>query len=253
MALNLQSNFRHATYNDVVTHRMSGESATAKKSLTGQPPCVGLYWTKKDYDPEVSFMLVHYSADFSEHYFGGPLASCGYGVFGYGTRYRAMEEYFVLEKALDDIAAGTKWFEENTSMKKLIFIGNSGGGSLMAAFQARAEKDPSIRGGDAFISLNAHPGRVGFGAGRVPSSPRGTSTMSRGARTLPLHVPAFLPSSRWLGEIRGLIDPAPTPNVLAGLLLLVEWTFSQFPDAIHHAFGFWASARAHGSSLVANA
>ncbi len=30
----------------------------------------------------------------------------------------------------------------------------------MAAFQAKAEKDPSIRGGDAFVFLNAHPGRA---------------------------------------------------------------------------------------------
>lgn len=45
-------------------------------------------------------------------------------------------------------------------MEKLIFIGNSGGGSLMAAFQAKAEKDDSIRGGDAFVFLNAHPGRA---------------------------------------------------------------------------------------------
>lgn len=105
-------------------------------------------------------MLAHYSADFSQHYLGGPLASRGYGVFGFGTRYRAMEEYFVLEKALDDIAAGTQWLQENTGMKKLIFIGNSGGGSLMAAFQAKTEKDASIRGGDAFIFLNAHPGRA---------------------------------------------------------------------------------------------
>ena len=38
-----------------------------------------------------------------------------------------MPEGFVLEKALDDIAAGTKWLAENTSMKKLVFVGNSGG------------------------------------------------------------------------------------------------------------------------------
>jgi pimeloyl-ACP methyl ester carboxylesterase len=128
--------------------------------MTGQPPCVGMYWKPKGQDPEVAFMLVHYSADFSEHYLGGPLATRGYGVFGYGTRFRAMEEYFVLEKALDDIAAGTEWLMENTNVKKLIFIGNSGGGSLMAAFQARAEQNPSLRGGDAFIFLNAHPGRA---------------------------------------------------------------------------------------------
>ena len=30
----------------------------------------------------------------------------------------------------------------------------------MAAFQARAEGDPFLRGADAFIFLNAHPGRA---------------------------------------------------------------------------------------------
>ena len=79
-------------------------------------------------------MLVHYSADFSEHYLEGPLASCGFGVFGFSTRYWAIENYFVLEKALDDIAARTRWLKENIEIKKLVFIGNSSGGSLMAAF-----------------------------------------------------------------------------------------------------------------------
>ena len=160
MALNLQSSSGRASYNEVVPRHLSIESATAKRSLSGQPPCVGIYWTKEGEDPKVAFMLVHYSADFSEHYLAGPLASRGFGVLGYGTRFRAMEEYFVLEKALDDIAAGTKWLEENTKMEKLVFIGNSGGGSLMAAFQARAEKDKSMRGADAFVFLNAHPGRA---------------------------------------------------------------------------------------------
>jgi hypothetical protein len=91
-------------------------------------------------------MLCYYSADFSEHYAAGSLATRGFGVLGYGTRYRAMADKFVLEKALNNIAAGTKWLMENTAVKKLIFVGNSGGGSLMAAFQARAEKNPALRG-----------------------------------------------------------------------------------------------------------
>ena len=160
MALLLQYSGKRASYDDVVPRHMSIESATAKRSLTGQPPCIGIYWTKKGQHPRIAFMLVHYSADFSEHYLAGPLASRGFGVFGYGTRFRAMEEFFVLEKALDDIAAGTKWLQENTDMEKLVFVGNSGGGSLMAAFQARAETDSSVRGADAFIFLNAHPGRA---------------------------------------------------------------------------------------------
>ena len=106
-------------------------------------------------------MLVHYSRDFSEHYLAGPLASRGFGVLGYATRYRAMQEGLILDRALDDLAAGTKSVRKNTALKKPVFISNSGGGSLMAAVQATAERDTSQRGAHAFIFLNAHPGRAG--------------------------------------------------------------------------------------------
>lgn len=139
---------------------MSVTSASASKHPTGQSPGVGLYWTMKGRDPKIAFMLVHYTGDFSEHYLAGPLASRGFGVLGYATRYRAMPEGFVLERALDDIAAGTKWLAENMGVKKLVLIGNSGGGSLMSAFQAKAQRDASLIAADAFIFLNAHPGRA---------------------------------------------------------------------------------------------
>lgn len=160
MALALESEFAHKAYENVESHLFGTESATAKKSMTGQWPCVGSYYMPKDQEPEVAFMLTHYSADFSNHYLSGPLASRGFGVLGYGIRFRALEEKFVLDKALDDIVAGIKWLSDNTNVKKLIFIGNSGGGSLMAAYQAKAEKEPGLRGADAFIFLNAHPGRA---------------------------------------------------------------------------------------------
>jgi pimeloyl-ACP methyl ester carboxylesterase len=160
LQLQLKNNIRRPDYENVTLRYMSTISASAARHPTGQSPGVGLYWTRKGQDPEIAFMLVLYSGDFSEHYLAGPLASRGFGVLGYATRYRAMQEGFILEKALDDIAAGTKWLMENTAMKKLVFIGNSGGGSLMAAFQARAERDTSLRGAHAFIFLNAHPGRA---------------------------------------------------------------------------------------------
>lgn len=160
LQLQLQNTISRPTHENVSARYMSTISASAGKHPTGQPPGVGLYWTLNGEEPEISFMLVHYSGDFSEHYLAGPLASRGFGVLGYATRYRAMQEGFILERALDDIAAGTKWLMENTSTKKLVFIGNSGGGSLMAAFQAKTDRDPSLQGAHAFIFLNAHPGRA---------------------------------------------------------------------------------------------
>ena len=135
-------------------------SKTGKRGLSGAYPCVGLYWTKQGEKPEVAFMLAHYATDFSEHYLCGPLALRGFGVLGYGHRFRSMEERFILDLALDDLAAGTRWLKETAGIKKIIFIGNSGGGSLMAALQARAEKGVDTVGADAYVFLNAHPGRA---------------------------------------------------------------------------------------------
>lgn len=160
MALALTTDFERKSYDNVEYEYFSSASASSKRSMTGQAPCVGLYWTRKGHKPDVGVFLVHYAADFTEHYLAAPLAARGFGVMGYATRYRAMEEKFVLEYALDDIAEGTKWLFETAGIKKLVFIGTSGGGSLLAAFQAKAEKDPALRGSDAFIFLNAHPGRA---------------------------------------------------------------------------------------------
>ncbi|KAL2864421.1 uncharacterized protein BJX67DRAFT_390067 [Aspergillus lucknowensis] len=68
----------------------------------------------------IAFFLVHYSADFTEHPLAGPLAIRGYSILGFNTRFR----------------------------KKIVFIRNSGGGSLGAV------------AADAFIFLNAHLGRL---------------------------------------------------------------------------------------------
>jgi acetyl esterase/lipase len=146
LQLQLKNSICRPHYKNVTYRYMSTISASAAKHPTGQPPGVGLYWTQKGQEPEIAFMLVHYSGDFSEHYLAGPLASRGFGVLGYATRYRAMQEGFVLERALDDIAAGAKWLMENAGVKKLVFIGNSGGGSLMAAFQAATERNVSLDG-----------------------------------------------------------------------------------------------------------
>ncbi|KIX06637.1 uncharacterized protein Z518_04613 [Rhinocladiella mackenziei CBS 650.93] len=147
---------------DSITPRfVASDSTTAVRYPTGQHPCQGLYWCMKDHAPSVVFMLSHYIADFSEHYLAVPLALRGYGVLGWNTRFTGAEDRFVLEQAMDDLAVGTSWIRNNTPAKKIVFIGNSGGGSLMAAFQAKAERESlSAMGADAFIFLNAHPGRA---------------------------------------------------------------------------------------------
>jgi pimeloyl-ACP methyl ester carboxylesterase len=159
MAIALTTDAIRKRFPEVSKTYMSCVSSSGKRSMTGQPPCVGLYWHRQGEHPTTAFMLVHYSADFSEHYLAEPLAAQGYGVLGFATRYRAMEESFMLENALDDIQAGVEWLLSQTPTTNLVFIGTSGGGSLLSAYQARAEKT-AAPGAKAFVFLNAHPGRA---------------------------------------------------------------------------------------------
>jgi pimeloyl-ACP methyl ester carboxylesterase len=150
------------------------ESATSRVAGAGGHPCQGLYWTPRTRRrPTCAFIANHYNGDFSEHYLAPHLAELGYGFLGWNTRFRGAEDAFTLEHALIDIGAGVRWLRDEAGVEQVVLLGNSGGGSLMAAYQAasRGALDwpelpgvaldalHSLPGGDFYISLNAHPGR----------------------------------------------------------------------------------------------
>ena len=112
-------------------------SATAPRSEVGGNPCQGIYWTPKGQRPRIALIATHYNVDFAEHYLAPYIASRGYGFLGWNTRYRGAEDLFTLEHALIDIGAGVKWLRDQ-GVEKLVILGNSGGGSLMGAYQAEA-------------------------------------------------------------------------------------------------------------------
>ena len=147
-------------------------SATAPRGEVGSHPCQGIYWTPKGQRPRVALIATHYNGDFSEHYLAPYIATRGYGFLGWNTRYRGAEDLFTLEHALIDIGAGVKWLREQ-GVERVVILGNSGGGSLMGAYQAEATA-PTLAAGmqgaaraaleslpktDLYISLNAHSGR----------------------------------------------------------------------------------------------
>lgn len=148
-------------------------SATSRRVQAGGHPCQGLYVTKPGARPRTAFIAAHYNVDFSEHYLGPYLAARGFGFLGWNTRYRGAEDQFILEHALIDIGQGVRWLKEKAGVEQVVILGNSGGGSLMGAYQAEAIA-PTLHGalkgagleayqtlpkGDLYISLNAHQGR----------------------------------------------------------------------------------------------
>lgn len=148
-------------------------SPTAPRIQAGGHPCQGLYWTPKDNPaPKVAVIATHYNVDFTEHYIAPYFAARGYGFLGWNTRFRGFEDLFLLEHALIDISVGMQWLRDQ-GVEKIIILGNSGGGSLMGAYQAEAlapslaadfagpgsDTLSALPAADLYIALNAHQGR----------------------------------------------------------------------------------------------
>jgi pimeloyl-ACP methyl ester carboxylesterase len=148
-------------------------SPTAPRIQAGGHPCQGIYWTPKGKRPKVALIATHYNVDFTEHYIAPYFAARGFGFLGWNTRFRGAEDQFILEHALIDIGVGLRWLREEAGVEKIVILGNSGGGSLMGAYQSEIispelAKSASSKTRDAlqalpasdlYISLNAHQGR----------------------------------------------------------------------------------------------
>lgn len=152
---------------------VSSTSSDGPRAGAGGHPCQGLYYTPERQRPRVAFIATHYQIDFAEHYLADYMAARGFGFLGWNTRFRGYEWNFRLDQALVDIGVGVRWLYEEAGVEKVILLGNSGGGSLMAAYQAQAveptvgppvDHEPvpgvdQLRPADGYVSLAAHLGR----------------------------------------------------------------------------------------------
>lgn len=149
-------------------------SASAPRSGVGGHPCQGVYHRPEGHEPRTALIATHYNIDFSEHYLASCIAERGLGFLGWNTRFRGAEPYFLADLALADIDIGVRWLR-NRGVDCVVLLGNSGGGSLMATYQAQATAPnlvpeysrrglhPAIEdlaGGDLYVSIVAHTGRA---------------------------------------------------------------------------------------------
>jgi pimeloyl-ACP methyl ester carboxylesterase len=151
-------------------------SPVVGRAGAGGHPCQGIYHRPSGQArsrQRTAFIATHYNVDFSEHYLASFLAERGYGFLGWNTRFRGNEAHFLLDHALAEIGVGVRWLREQTGAERVVLLGNSGGGSLMAAYQSQATEPnvtpaPGMRplaaiedlpAGDLFIALVAHSGR----------------------------------------------------------------------------------------------
>ncbi len=157
---------------DVDRRFVSVDSPTATVNGAGFHPCQGVWHTPAGRAPTTAVLAAHYSVDFSEHYLAPLLAARGIGMLGWNTRFRNNETWFRLEHALVDVGAGVRWLRHEAGVDTVVLLGNCGGGSLMAAYQAQASSPHlevgrpalaaalgALEPGDLYVSLQAHPGR----------------------------------------------------------------------------------------------
>jgi pimeloyl-ACP methyl ester carboxylesterase len=148
-------------------------SPVVGRAGAGGHPCQGIYHRPAGSRPRTAFIATHYNVDFSEHYLASLMAERGYGFLGWNTRFRGNEAHFLLDHALAEIGVGVRWLREQAGVDRVVLLGNSGGGSLMAAYQSQAVEPnvvpaagmravpavDSLPAGDLFVALAAHSGR----------------------------------------------------------------------------------------------
>ena len=157
----------------VVRDFVSLPSPVTPRNGAGFMPCQGLYHHAEGQRPRIAFIATHYNVDFSEHYCAPYLSERGFGFLGWNTKFRGNEAFFLLDHALIEIGVGVRWLREIAGAECVVLLGNSGGGSLMAAYQSQAqavdikaaiglklpESLQALPPADLYISLNAHAGR----------------------------------------------------------------------------------------------
>lgn len=148
------------------------EAPGAPRSGAGGHPLQGFYTRPAGSYPHVALIATHYNVDFSEHYLSTYMAQRGFGFLGWNTRFRGADHYFLLDRALVDIGLGVSWLRRH-AVEVVVLLGNSGGGSLMAAYNAQSQANVLEQGfgptllpevsdlpsADLYISLAAHRGR----------------------------------------------------------------------------------------------
>ncbi len=124
--------------------------------------------------PATAVYVMHPRGEFGRHYAIPGIVAGGYAAFGHNSRYLNNDTEAIHERLLLDIAAGMRWLREQ-GVREIVLLGNSGGASLFAFYQAQAtlppaERDHDTPGGSSidlsgemppaggFVALAAHPG-----------------------------------------------------------------------------------------------
>jgi pimeloyl-ACP methyl ester carboxylesterase len=149
----------------------------------------GILYTKKGTQPKTAVTMMHPRTDHTLNYTAPVLARAGFAAFGRSSRWVNNDVATIHETLLFDVAAGMKFLRER-DFEKIVFLGNSGGGSLFTFYQNQAVTPPP---------------------GRLTATPAGDPVNLNDATLPPGDGMIFLAAHIGEGEtMLHLIDPAVT-------------------------------------------
>ena len=153
------------------------QSAREMGVQSGVARRAGMLWCTRHRAPggaDTAVVLMHPASNFMGHYALAPLAACGVDAIGMTTRYIGNESMLLLEYCLLDIGSVIRHLR-NEGYRRVVLVGNSGGGGVAALYQNQAEH-PTITAApcgmgpdltqadlppaDGLVMMMAHPGRA---------------------------------------------------------------------------------------------
>src|SRR5438132_708192 len=123
---------------------------------------------------DVAFVVIHPSSNFFGHYLLAPLERRGRAILALNTRFAGNDVTLTMERCIQDLGAGIAFLRAE-GYKRIVLLGNSGGGSLAAFYQSQAERltisdtpdgrpfdlaNEDLPPVDGLAMCAAHPGRA---------------------------------------------------------------------------------------------
>ncbi len=147
-----------------------------------------LYWVREGHAPTIGVVVMHPRVDFTQHYAIPRLVAAGFGVVAAQTRHAGNDTMAEHEEMVLDVGACVRYLVDKVGVSKVVLLGNCGGASLMAYYQAEARRPP---------------------AERTKQSPGGAPTFFDGATLTPAHGVIYLAPHRGQGKVLlAAIDPS---------------------------------------------
>lgn len=116
-----------------------GSAADSQSGLNLLKPTIYGRLAAEGCGKDVAFVVIHPSSNFFGHYLLAPLERRGRAILALNTRFAGNDATLTMERCIQDLGAGIA-FLRSQGYRRVVLLGNSGGGSLAAFYQSQAER-----------------------------------------------------------------------------------------------------------------